>query len=146
MTYIGLIFRSDGRLPHSHGWGSFLAKREDLNESDCERERDERRLRRKKRSRVCEQARSIAAERTQGDDACEVRRREAARKNLSISAQRNLKRTQGMARVWFRFFFFAFGRKVMDDFECRSMPSKSFVRFAYKIHTQYRNSFSSHYK
>ena len=35
-----MIFRSDGRLPHSHGWGSFFAKREDLNGSDLEREGD----------------------------------------------------------------------------------------------------------
>ena len=75
-----------------------LAKRGDLNTSARERERDKRRLWRMKRSRVSEQIRSIAPLGAQGDYICEVRRREAARQNLSISAKEK-------ALLWQCFFF-----------------------------------------
>ena len=63
-------------------------KRGDLNTSARERERAERRRWRKKRRRASEQTRSIETDREQGDYVCEVRRREVARQNLSISANR----------------------------------------------------------
>ena len=66
----------------------YWEKGKDLNASARERDERDRRQWRKKGSVRSEQTRSIETDREQGDYVCEVRSREAARQNLSISAKK----------------------------------------------------------
>ena len=106
-----------------------------MNTSARERERAERRRWRKKRRRASEQTRSIETDREQGDYVCEVRRREAARQNLSISANRKATQSGGFFYYFLENSFLIFSSALLKKspiflkIDPQAVPSSAMVCF-----------------